>query len=200
MVIADLDFVGDEEKWLGILKELNHIESASNQVAIQIRVKGTLKEHFLKLAAAARDAITNSNLVLVLNGCAQDAVRLDYDACHQPEDQLTEIDETTLLMHSAAAHSLESVQRASLVGVDLIVLSPIFEPTWKSGQALGVERLQSIVESAEVPILALGGINRERVPEIKESGVAGIAVLSTVLQHSMPAKFTSELLQTWLTA
>ena len=45
----------------------------------------------------------------------------------------------------------------------------------------GVRELAGIVESVEVPVLAIGGIEASNVHEVLTTGASGVAVISTIL-------------------
>jgi thiamine-phosphate pyrophosphorylase len=73
---------------------------------------------------------------------------------------------------AVSCHSIEDIEVAA--GADFVVLAPIFETPGK-GPALGLRYLAQAVHSTDVPVLALGGVTRERVPVCLRLGAAGVA-------------------------
>ena len=71
---------------------------------------------------------------------------------------------------------------AEAEGADFITFSPIYETPSKIhfGPPQGTQRLGEIVKSVHLPVLALGGIKLNRVPEVLEQGAHGVAVISGI--------------------
>jgi thiamine-phosphate pyrophosphorylase len=76
-----------------------------------------------------------------------------------------------------SCHDVDDVRRAADEGASFAVLAPIY-PTPGKGPALGLEPLRKAVESASIPVLALGGITAARIEECRQAGAAGIAGIS----------------------
>lgn len=80
---------------------------------------------------------------------------------------------------TVAAHGRRGLARASALGADAALLSPIF-PTRShpGGAALGLTRAAGLVRSARVDVLALGGVSSIHMTQLREAGFAGIAGIS----------------------
>jgi len=76
-----------------------------------------------------------------------------------------------------SCHSLQEALAAESAGADYLVLGPIFETPSKLefGPPLGLEKLQEATLRVRIPVLALGGITRERARACRDAGAAGIA-------------------------
>lgn len=80
----------------------------------------------------------------------------------------------------ASCHDLGELQAAADARCDYAVLSPVYAPTSKPGDArppLGLEGFAALARAVPVPILALGGVTPERCPALIAAGAAGIAAL-----------------------
>jgi thiamine-phosphate pyrophosphorylase len=68
-------------------------------------------------------------------------------------------------------------------GADYLALSPVFSTASKNnagtGRGLGV--LQEIRRNVSVPVIAIGGINRDNVRDVIAAGADGVAVISVVV-------------------
>jgi thiamine-phosphate diphosphorylase len=90
-----------------------------------------------------------------------------------------------LLGHDAwigySAHGPLEASRAASEGADFVLLGTIF-PTAAHEQRvpLGLERLAECVLATPVPVIAIGGVTRERVAAIAASGAYGVAVLGGI--------------------
>jgi len=76
-----------------------------------------------------------------------------------------------------SCHSVEEVRRAAGEGASFAVLAPIF-PTPGKGPALGLSVLGEAVRSVDIPVLALGGVTKDRARDCMAAGAAGIAGIS----------------------
>ncbi|HVW07204.1 MAG TPA: thiamine phosphate synthase [Bryobacteraceae bacterium] len=78
---------------------------------------------------------------------------------------------------TAACHDAEGVLRAADEGADYAVLAPVFAPLSKSSSAppLGLDALRSIASKSRIPVIALGGITAQNVPQCMDAGAAGVA-------------------------
>ena len=78
-----------------------------------------------------------------------------------------------------SCHSLAEAQAAEKAGADYLLLGPIFSTPSKLqyGQPLGLATLRRVTSEVSIPVIALGGINADRVAACRENGAAGIAAI-----------------------
>ncbi|HVD01112.1 MAG TPA: thiamine phosphate synthase [Candidatus Dormibacteraeota bacterium] len=75
-----------------------------------------------------------------------------------------------------SVHSVEGVASAAAQGADFVLLGPIFPtPTHPATPGLGLQLLQRAVAAAPIPVLAIGGVDRERAARCLAAGAAGYA-------------------------
>ncbi|QLL69923.1 thiamine phosphate synthase [Lactobacillus sp. 3B(2020)] len=77
----------------------------------------------------------------------------------------------------------EILQANQLTGIDYYGIGPIF-PTQSKVDAdpvLGLQKLIELNQLAKKPIVAIGGISSNQLATVRQTGVAGIAVISQVL-------------------
>jgi thiamine-phosphate pyrophosphorylase len=81
-------------------------------------------------------------------------------------------------------------------GADFIVLGPIYETPSKAafGPPLTPEAVRQARAVTSLAVLAIGGINPLRIPEVMAAGADGVAVISAVMAASDPAAATRELI------
>jgi thiamine-phosphate pyrophosphorylase len=94
-----------------------------------------------------------------------------------------------------SAATLEEAQICLADGADYIGFGPVYATGSKedAGPVSGPALLKQVVETIPVPILAIGGITAENVPEVMRAGAYGIAVISAVCCQIDPEGATREL-------
>ena len=88
-------------------------------------------------------------------------------------------------------------------GADYLGLGPIFPTSTKEDAATpcGVEVIQKLKEEfPNTPVIAIGGIDQEKVSKVIRAGADGIAVISAVFGAESPAKAVYELRETIIKA
>lgn len=194
MVIADLDYLGDDGKWLDTVAEVGDALTGSN-AWIQLRMRSQPEERVRVLAAEASRRLQNRT-VLALNGFTEVARALSLPGVHIREPQMssqpTALAEFSLM--SVSAHSVAAVEQAEAWSPSAIIFSPVFHSTWKYSTPHGLGGLRSAVESTQVPVLALGGISLEHVEDCIQCGAQGVAVLSGIMGAASPRKATEQYL------
>ncbi len=82
-----------------------------------------------------------------------------------------------------STHSLEEVRRAAAEGADYVVFGPIYPTPAKAayGPPLGLGALEAACRLG-VPVLAVGGVTIERLPELATVGAAGAAGIREFLR------------------
>jgi thiamine-phosphate pyrophosphorylase len=83
--------------------------------------------------------------------------------------------------------SIHTVAEAEAIDpgvVDYAIAGPAFETGSKPGYGpeIGRKGLAKLAAAARVPVLAIGGVNATRAPEVLAAGPAGIAVMGSVMR------------------
>lgn len=88
----------------------------------------------------------------------------------------------------ATANDLDRARVAERGPVGYLGVGPVYGTASKRdpAPALGIDGLRRIVAAVEVPVVAIGNMTPERVPEVLAAGAHGVAVLSDVLRAADP--------------
>ena len=148
-------------------------------ITIQVRIEAGWRTSPQAMATAALAAI-GGRIPAFLNAAGVEPS--GYAGVHVPERRIGMGGEAA----SASVHSLQALQRAEAAGVRFVVFGPVWKPTWKDAEPVGVEALQRVCSAARVPVLAIGGSTPERVPDCIAAGAHGLAVASEVLASAEP--------------
>jgi len=110
-------------------------------------------------------------------------------------------DARRVLLHGWIGRSVHSVDEARVAvaeGADFLVVGSIYETPSHSGRAAVGTGL--LLETAKLgrPVIAIGGITPERIPELKAAGAYGVAAIRALWQADDPAAATLSMLAPWV--
>jgi len=152
---------------------------ASNIDFIQVRERDLDAASLVRLAGDIVRVTRGSGTRVVVNdrtdvalACGADGVHLRHDSA--PADAVRGIVPAGFLV----GRSVHNVKDAIDAGaVDYLIAGTVFSTSSKPGDAplLGLKGLAEVVQTVAVPVLAIGGITRERLDEVAETGAAGVA-------------------------
>jgi len=92
-----------------------------------------------------------------------------------------------------SVHSASEVREAADAGANYVLLGTIFRSSsHPSAHPLGIAALSSCRDSG-VPVVAIGGIDRETVAAVMGAGASGVAVLSAVWEAGDPVEAARDL-------
>lgn len=149
---------------------------------IQLREKGKRGRELYKMGLELREVTSRYSALLIINERFDIALAVSADGVHLPERSFPPSVVKRIapnLMVGFSAHSLESALYAEREGADFITLSPIFPtPSHPEAKPLGIEELEKVTKSVNIPVYALGGIKEENAEECLRRGAYGIAGIS----------------------
>jgi thiamine-phosphate pyrophosphorylase len=151
---------------------------------LQIREKDLATRELLELVKGAVSAAEGTTTRVVVNDRLDVALAAGAAGVHLGTRSLPaavvrrQVSRGFLV--GVSCHALEEVAEAEQAGADYVVLGPIFETPSKLayGPPLGLEKLREVAARVKIPLLALGGINVERVATCLQAGATGIAGIS----------------------
>ncbi|MFH1126746.1 MAG: thiamine phosphate synthase [archaeon] len=153
---------------------------------IQYREKDLPQEQILKTAEKLRALTREYGATLIINDHPEIAEKVHADGLHIGQGD-TNIHEARKIFKGkiigVSAKTLEESKKAEREGATYIGLGPIFDTATKNdaGQGIGLNKLKEIKKTINIPIVAIGGINRQNAKEVLESGADSIAVVSAII-------------------
>jgi thiamine-phosphate pyrophosphorylase len=88
------------------------------------------------------------------------------------------------LLIGASCHSADGIARAAAAGASFALLGPVFATPGKETWALGVDVLRSACETATIPVVAVGGIDRSSAAAAWHAGAQGVAAIRHFLESA----------------
>jgi len=83
---------------------------------------------------------------------------------------------------TVAAHDRSGLRRAAELGAEAALLSPLFPTKSHPGaKPLGLQALRRLARGGHLPVIALGGITRTNVLQLKKAPIAGVAAVGALV-------------------
>jgi thiamine-phosphate pyrophosphorylase len=185
----------DEKKFLKTIEEA--INGGVSVVQIREKTADTLE--FYNLALKVKEITTKYNVPLIINDRVDIALAIDADGVHVGQSDMPcdvtrkLIGENKILGVSAA--TIDEAKKAEKDGADYIGTGAVF-PTSTKDDAPNITKkdLKDIVDSINIPVVAIGGITIENANELKNTGISGLSVVSAIMSADNPKEASEKLL------
>lgn len=176
-----------DRSWLGDETLRSQVERALKGGAtfIQLREKELDEADFLEEAKEIQKLCREYHVPFVINDNVEIAAAIGVDGVHVGQSDMEAGDVRRRLgpdkIIGVSAQTAEQALRAQEHGADYLGVGAVF-PTGSKADATEVSRetLEEICRAVDIPVIAIGGIGRENVMELKGSGICGIAVISAI--------------------
>jgi thiamine-phosphate pyrophosphorylase len=155
---------------------------------VQIREKDGEAGEVIRWGTVFREAAEAHGALFIVNDRADVALALDADGVHLGQDDLPpDVARGILGPHPIIGVSTHSPEQfdAALRGAEYLCAGPVWETPTKPGRpAAGLDLIRYAARSAEHrPWFAIGGINKENLPEVIDAGASRIVVVRAVTQQ-----------------
>ena len=161
---------------------------------VQVRDKVATPEELAALTRQVHAAVAGRVLVIV-NGAVETALQAGADGVHLPEGHADLAGARRTLGAAAyigvSVHGVAAARRAEQAGVSSVTFGHIYATGSHVGEPpRGLGALREVVAAVRVPVVAVGGIDVGRIPEVMAAGAAGVAVISAIINANEPGEAT----------
>ena len=201
MKTIDLSLYLVTDKSDDVEKFLKTIEDAikGGVSVVQIREKTAETLDFYNLALKVKEITTKYNVPLIINDRVDIALAIDADGVHvgqsdMPCEVTRKLIGTDKILGVSAA-TITEAKKAQKDGADYIGTGAVFPTTTKDdAPSVTKQELKEIVDSIDIPVVAIGGITIENASELIDTGISGLSVVSAIMSAKNPKKASQELL------
>ncbi|QZY55939.1 thiamine phosphate synthase [Crassaminicella profunda] len=165
---------------------------------LQLREKTLDHDQFLELAKEMKELADSFHIPFVINDNIKIALESHADGIHigqkdMPiEEARKQIGKDKIL--GVSVGNVKEALIAEKLGADYLGVGAMFlTDTKKDAKNVPIETLKNICEAVSIPVVAIGGINKENILKLKDSGADGVAVISAILAKKDIKKVTCEL-------
>ena len=174
----------------GCLKEHTLIEAVRQALSggatlLQLREKNLEEEAFLEEAKEIKKLCKEFEVPLIINDNVRIAKEIDADGVHVGQGDLSADEVRKILgknkIIGVSARTVAQAKKAQEDGADYLGVGAVFTTSSKKDAApVSLQTLREICSSVTIPAVAIGGINKDNVMQLKGTGINGIAVISGV--------------------
>jgi len=155
---------------------------------VQLRAKSVPDRRLYALGEEVRDAARAGGALFVVNDRPDVALLLGADGVHLGQDDVPPAEARRLLGEDViigrSTHSLAQLRAALREPVDYVAIGPVFATATKpdAEAVVGLELLRAARALTERPLVAIGGIDRDRAAQVAAAGADGLAVIQALLE------------------
>ncbi|MEZ9386088.1 thiamine phosphate synthase [Vibrio lentus] len=195
-----LYLVTDDQQDLETLKFVVEQAIAGGVTMVQVREKHGDVRAFIERAQAVKSILASSGVPLIINDRVDVALAVDADGLHLGQsDMPAELARQLIGPDKILGLSIETeqqLQQADSLPIDYIGLSALFATSTKTNlkKYWGYDGIKMALETTKLPIVGIGGINESNIPQLVESGIHGLALVSAICHAEDPKQATRDLL------
>ncbi|MDR1831233.1 MAG: thiamine phosphate synthase [Fusobacteriaceae bacterium] len=176
-----------DRAWIGENSLALQVESAlkGGVSCVQLREKDLPFADFLAEAREIKNLCRRYDVPFIVNDNVDIAIATGADGVHIGQsDEPVEVVRKRIpgdMLLGVSAQTVEDALRAEAQGADYLGVGAVF-PTATKPDAITVskETLASICKAVRIPVVAIGGITKENLPTLCDTGIAGVALVSAV--------------------
>ena len=174
---------------------------------IQLRMKDTPTEDILPIAKETLTLCRQYEATFIIDDHVELAKQIKADGVHLGKLDMPITEARSILgknfIIGGTANTLEDIRMHYEAGADYIGCGPFRFTTTKKNLSpvLGLEGYREILrkmrmEGIDLPIVAIGGIEKEDIPSLMGTGITGIALSGSILRAKHPKEEMKEIIKT----
>ena len=191
-----------DRHWLNGQTLKSQVEKAlkGGATMIQIREKDLNEKDFLLEAEELLALCRSYNVPFIVNDNVELAVKIGADGVHVGQSDMNARDVRALIGNDkilgVSTQTVEQALFAQECGADFLGVGAVFHTGAKdNAEVLDRKTLMDICKAVSIPVVAIGGITKDNVRELKGTGIAGISVISAIFAQKDIQNATAELLK-----
>ncbi|MCI9554505.1 MAG: thiamine phosphate synthase [Oscillibacter sp.] len=167
---------------------------------VQLREKDMEPAAFLEEAKRFVALCRRLGAISIINDSVEIALEAGADGVHVGQSDLEAGRARALLgpekILGVSAHSRSEARRALEAGADYLGCGAAFATGTKNDAApISRETIRAVTAAVDIPVVAIGGVNRENILELKGLGLSGVAVVSGIFGRPDAEAAARELLE-----
>jgi len=176
-----------DRAWTGKQTLYEQVEAAlkGGVTCVQLREKELDETAFLQEAKELCALCRRYGVPFLVNDNVEIAIACGADGIHVGQEDLAAGEVRRMagenMILGVSVHTVEEACQAVRDGADYLGLGAVFPTSTKTDvEQMSNETLRAICDAVNVPIVAIGGINRGNILRLAGSGVDGVALVSAI--------------------
>lgn len=158
---------------------------------LQLREKGRSAREYLALAEKVLPLAHEYGVPLLINDRIDVAIAAGADGVHVGQSDIPVSDARRMLGRNkivgATAKTPEQAAEAFRQGADYIGAGAVYQTSTKTDTwCIPIGIIREIACSVPIPVNAIGGLNRENLGVLSDTGIAGVCVVSALMKAKDP--------------
>ncbi len=183
----------------GTLSDVEKAVAAGCKIVQYREKKKSTKE--MVVEAFQIKSICAGKAIFLVNDRIDVALAVDADGVHIGQDDMPINTARQILGKSKiiglSTHEVEQAIDAEKNGADYIGLGPIFNTSTKkdAGDGIGPHLIKEVKDAINIPVVAIGGINKDNCMPVIEGGVDSLVAISAVVCSDDVEKETKDFIE-----
>ncbi len=179
---------------------------AGGVTCVQLREKNIATRDFIALTERVLPVTRAAGVPCLINDRVDVALATNADGVHLGQQDMPYHMARHLLgpdkIIGLSVENIDQAHDAQSLDVDYLGVSPIYcTPTKEELQTqFGIEGLREVRALSKHPLVAIGGLNMQTIPDVVSAGADGIAVVSAICSAENPRAAANELMKCILQA
>lgn len=176
-----------DRMWTGRQTLYEQVEDAlrGGVTCVQLREKELDEEAFLNEAIEIRDLCHKYHVPLFINDNVDIAIKCKADGIHVGQEDMAAGAVRSMvgdhMMIGVSVHTVEEAIEAVKNGADCLGAGAMFSTSTKlDAGVLPMQTLADICHAVDIPVVAIGGLNKDNIPKLAGTGVDGVALVSAI--------------------
>ena len=170
---------------------------------LQLREKDKTTREYIDLAEKVHGITKKYNVPLIIDDRIDVAMAVDAEGVHLGQSDMP-VDIARRILGKdkiigATAKTVAQAKEAYENGADNLGVGAIYPTTTKVKTVLtSVDTLKEIVKAVPIPVNAIGGLNKDNINILENTGIAGVCVVSAIMKADNPQTAAKEIKDTLL--
>ena len=176
-----------DRAWTGERTLYQQVEAAlkGGVTCVQLREKDMDDAAFLREAREIRALCRQYEVPFIVNDNVDVAIACGADGIHVGQEDMAAAEVRRLagegMILGVSVHTVEEALEAVQNGADYLGLGAVFPTSTKTDvDQMPNKTLRAICDAVDVPVVAIGGINRDNIGKLSGRGVDGVALVSAI--------------------
>lgn len=176
-----------DRSWVGKQTLYEQAESSlkGGVTCVQLREKELDEAAFLEEAIEMKKLCEKYGVPFIINDNVDIAVKCGADGVHVGQSDMAAGNVRKAvgdkMIVGVSAQTVEQALEAQAAGADYLGVGAVFPTSTKSdAREVSFQTLKDICTAVDIPVTAIGGINKRNMAELSGTGIDGVALVSAI--------------------